>query len=172
MKAPLSTNQELLLCLLCHVTVCCSLSSLPNPSVVPLFPQLSSLSFPRFGQLETPILTGRLFYSRQGFGRGGNNKNNNTNKMNNGSPAQSPAAQAAHGGHVSNSPSLASNHSAVENTVVHEQDASKYFFQEKYAPLNVKGNFLTLCACPKNVELGEWLAHQSKRPRSPRRDSG
>jgi hypothetical protein len=28
--------------------------------------------------------------------------------------------------------------------------------------LNVKGNFLTLCACPKNVELGEWLAHQSK----------
>ncbi|KAL2794260.1 Mob1/phocein [Aspergillus keveii] len=80
--------------------------------------------------------------------------------MNNASPAQSPAAQAAHGGHVSNSPSLASNHSAVENTAVHEQDASKYFFQEKYAPLNVKGNFLTLCACPKNVELGEWLAHQ------------
>jgi hypothetical protein len=26
----------------------------------------------------------------------------------------------------------------------------------------VRGNFLTLCACPKNVELGEWLAHQSK----------
>jgi hypothetical protein len=40
-------------------------------------------------------------------------------------------------------------------------DTVKYFFQEKYAPLNVKGNFLTLCACPKNVELGEWLAHQS-----------
>ncbi|KAL2830701.1 Mob1/phocein [Aspergillus pseudoustus] len=82
--------------------------------------------------------------------------------MNNGNPAPSPAAQAAAhgGGHVSNSPSLASNHSAVENTAVYEQDASKYFFQEKYAPLNVKGNFLTLCACPKNVELGEWLAHQ------------
>ncbi|KAE8393941.1 Mob1/phocein [Aspergillus alliaceus] len=45
----------------------------------------------------------------------------------------------------------------------YDPDAPKYFFQEKYAPLNVKGNFLTLCACPKNVELGEWLAHQSKR---------
>ncbi|KAI9376846.1 Mob1/phocein [Aspergillus egyptiacus] len=77
--------------------------------------------------------------------------------MNNGSPAQSPGPQA---GHVSNSPSLASNHSAVETNAVYDPDAPKYFFQEKYAPLNVKGNFLTLCACPKNVELGEWLAHQ------------
>ncbi|EEP80910.1 conserved hypothetical protein [Uncinocarpus reesii 1704] len=42
-----------------------------------------------------------------------------------------------------------------------ERQTVKYFFQEKYAPLNVKGNFLTLCACPKNVELGEWLAHQN-----------
>ncbi|KAL4905715.1 hypothetical protein BDW74DRAFT_12208 [Aspergillus multicolor] len=79
--------------------------------------------------------------------------------MNNGSPGQSPAPPSPHG-HVSNSPSLASNHSAVEGTAVYDPDAPKYFFQEKYAPLNVKGNFLTLCACPKNVELGEWLAHQ------------
>ncbi|KAI5310748.1 hypothetical protein KEM55_002617 [Ascosphaera atra] len=42
----------------------------------------------------------------------------------------------------------------------HEHDNTKYFFLERYASLNVKGNFLTLCACPKNVELGEWLAHQ------------
>lgn len=81
--------------------------------------------------------------------------------MNTGSPAQSPASQGPPG-HVSNSPSLASNHSTIENTAVYDPDAPKYFFQEKYAPLNVKGNFLTLCACPKNVELGEWLAHQSK----------
>jgi len=46
------------------------------------------------------------------------------------------------------------------DSVPNDSDTVKYFFQEKYAPLNVKGNFLTLCACPKNVELGEWLAHQ------------
>jgi hypothetical protein len=50
----------------------------------------------------------------------------------------------------------------MDNLVANDPDAPKYFFQEKYAPLNVRGNFLTLCACPKNVELGEWLAHQSK----------
>lgn len=36
----------------------------------------------------------------------------------------------------------------------------KKFFNEKYAKCSVKGNFLTLAAQPKNVELGEWLAHQ------------
>jgi hypothetical protein len=34
---------------------------------------------------------------------------------------------------------------------------------EKYAKCSVKGNFLTLAAQPKNVELGEWLAHQRKK---------
>ena len=62
---------------------------------------------------------------------------------------------------MSNSPSL-SNSLTIDNLAGNEADAPKYFFQEKYAPLNVRGNFLTLCACPKNVELGEWLAHQSK----------
>jgi hypothetical protein len=38
----------------------------------------------------------------------------------------------------------------------------KKFFNEKYAKCSVKGNFLTLAAQPKNVELGEWLAHQRK----------
>ncbi|OJJ49554.1 hypothetical protein ASPZODRAFT_149077 [Penicilliopsis zonata CBS 506.65] len=92
---------------------------------------------------------------RQGFGRGNNNKNN-APKMNNGSPAQSPAPQAPP---MPMSPSFASSLS-VDSAGVSDADAPKYFFQEKYAPLNVKGNFLTLCACPKNVELGEWLAHQ------------
>jgi hypothetical protein len=50
----------------------------------------------------------------------------------------------------------------IDNTSLNDNDLPKYFFQEKYVPLNVKGNFLTLCACPKNVELGEWLAHQSR----------
>ncbi|GAA87549.1 hypothetical protein ASPFODRAFT_205139 [Aspergillus luchuensis CBS 106.47] len=79
--------------------------------------------------------------------------------MNNGSPAPSPASQMPPAGHVPNSPSLTSSLS-VDTSSTYDPDAPKYFFQEKYAPLNVKGNFLTLCACPKNVELGEWLAHQ------------
>ena len=81
--------------------------------------------------------------------------------MNNGSPASSPVSQVPpHVGSGPNSPALAPN---MDSPAPMDPDAPKYFFQEKYAPLNVKGNFLTLCACPKNVELGEWLAHQSKR---------
>jgi hypothetical protein len=41
-----------------------------------------------------------------------------------------------------------------------EGGETKRFFNEKYAKCSVKGNFLTLAAQPKNVELGEWLAHQ------------
>ncbi|KAJ5549800.1 hypothetical protein N7535_002259 [Penicillium sp. DV-2018c] len=89
---------------------------------------------------------------RQGFGRGGNNKSNNPPKT----PVQPSAPQ--HQATMSNSPSITTSLS-VENAG-NESEGAKYFFQEKYAPLNVKGNFLTLCACPKNVELGEWLAHQ------------
>ncbi|KAJ5587898.1 uncharacterized protein N7459_003663 [Penicillium hispanicum] len=89
---------------------------------------------------------------RQGFGRGGNNKNNPPK-----SPAQAP--QDPRASNMSNSPSL-SNSLTIDNLAANDPDAPKYFFQEKYAPLNVRGNFLTLCACPKNVELGEWLAHQ------------
>ncbi|KAJ5370199.1 uncharacterized protein N7496_006291 [Penicillium cataractarum] len=92
------------------------------------------------------------YNSRQGFGRGGNNKNNPPK-----SPAQAP--QAPQAGAMSNSPSL-TNSLTMDNLAANDPDAPKYFFQEKYAPLNVRGNFLTLCACPKNVELGEWLAHQ------------
>lgn len=81
--------------------------------------------------------------------------------MNNGSPAQSPVtAQAPQVAPLPNSPSFSSTMS-MESSGTYDPDAPKYFFQEKYAPLNVRGNFLTLCACPKNVELGEWLAHQS-----------
>ncbi|RMZ87013.1 hypothetical protein DV736_g5763, partial [Chaetothyriales sp. CBS 134916] len=39
-------------------------------------------------------------------------------------------------------------------------DQPRRFLSEKYAKCSVKGNFLTLAAQPKNVELGEWLAHQ------------
>lgn len=58
---------------------------------------------------------------------------------------------------LTNSPSLSSTYS-VETGFSDEQP--KYFFREKYAKCSVKGNFLTLAAQPKNVEKGEWLAHQ------------
>ena len=41
-----------------------------------------------------------------------------------------------------------------------EPEPPKFFFQEKYARLGVKGNFMPLSAQPTNVDLGEWLAHQ------------
>ena len=37
----------------------------------------------------------------------------------------------------------------------------KFFFREKYAKLGVKGNFMPLAAQPANVDLADWLAHQS-----------
>ena len=41
-------------------------------------------------------------------------------------------------------------------------EPTQFFFREKYARLGVKGNFMPLAAQPKNVDLGEWLAHQGK----------
>lgn len=58
----------------------------------------------------------------------------------------------------SNSPSLQSSF-GQESGYYNEQEP-KRFLNEKYAKCSVKGNFLTLAAQPKNVELGEWLAHQ------------
>lgn len=80
--------------------------------------------------------------------------------MNNGSPNPTPGSQTPQLA-PSGSPAATLNLPA-DSSGPNDADAPKYFFQEKYAPLNVRGNFLTLCACPKNVELGEWLAHQSK----------
>jgi hypothetical protein len=75
-------------------------------------------------------------------------------------PQMAPGAPGAPG--LPHSPSVTSNMSNLSiDAASANEESPKYFFQEKYVPLNVKGNFLTLCACPKNVELGEWLAHQS-----------
>lgn len=41
-------------------------------------------------------------------------------------------------------------------------DQPKFFFHEKFAKLGVKGNFMPLAAQPVNVDLADWLAHQSK----------
>ncbi|KAL1990652.1 hypothetical protein VTN49DRAFT_6491 [Thermomyces lanuginosus] len=95
---------------------------------------------------------------RQGFGRGGNNKNNNNS--NNNSPKNSNPNQQSYSPHGQQQQQQSLTPAPSDMPSSNNEDIPKYFFQEKYAPLNVKGNFLTLCACPKNVELGEWLAHQ------------
>lgn len=95
---------------------------------------------------------------RQGFGRA--NTKSNTNLK----------AAAANGASTSNtnipplppltnSPSVSSSMSMDSN---YSDGDGKRFFNEKYAKCSVKGNFLTLAAQPKNVELGEWLAHQCR----------
>ena len=75
----------------------------------------------------------------------------------NGSPAPSPTSSVPDMPTLLNSPSVSSILS-YENT--YGEGSNKKFFNEKYAKCSVKGNFLTLAAQPKNVELGEWLAHQ------------
>ena len=60
---------------------------------------------------------------------------------------------------LTSSASFSSTHS-VESQ--YGDGEPKKFFNEKYAKCSVKGNFLTLTAQPKNVELGEWLAHQGQ----------
>jgi hypothetical protein len=109
--------------------------------------------------LDIELITYSVDGSRQGFGRGSNKNNNNPPKINNGAPGQPPTSYSQAAPAFVSSPQFSSG--LTVDSTPNDGDTVKYFFQEKYAPLNVKGNFLTLCACPKNVELGEWLAHQS-----------
>ena len=60
----------------------------------------------------------------------------------------------------SNGPSNENQLNLPEIPMVSEQP--KFFFNEKYAKLGVKGNFMPLAAQPVNVDLADWLAHQSK----------
>lgn len=69
-------------------------------------------------------------------------------------PLNTSASFASTGGSETNSPQ-------VDNQV-QDVEPTKFFFREKYARLGVKGNFMPLAAQPKNVDLGEWLAHQCK----------
>lgn len=94
---------------------------------------------------------------RQGFGRANTKSTQNLKAAMNGSPAPSPTSSVPDMPTLLNSPSVSSILS-YENT--YGEGSNKKFFNEKYAKCSVKGNFLTLAAQPKNVELGEWLAHQ------------
>lgn len=73
-------------------------------------------------------------------------------------PLNTSASFVSTGGSQTNSPQ-------VENQV-QDVEPTKFFFREKYARLGVKGNFMPLAAQPKNVDLGEWLAHQCEYPSS------
>lgn len=102
--------------------------------------------------------TDSLPFSRQGFGKGTTKSNQNLKaSYNNG--AQSPSSQQPPMPPLVHSPSIGSTYS--QDTPYNEHE-SKKFLNEKHAKCSVKGNFLTLAAQPKNVDLGEWLAHQRK----------
>lgn len=91
---------------------------------------------------------------RQGFGRGNTKSQQNLRDK----AANSPTSPQPPMPHLTNSPSISSAYSAASDEGYQEQP--KKFLNERYAKCSVKGNFLTLAAQPKNVELGEWLAHQ------------
>jgi len=97
----------------------------------------------------------RDVFSRSAFGRGNTKSQQNLRDRAAHSPtsANAPPMPA-----LTNSPSISSAYSATSDEVYQEQP--KKFLNERYAKCSVKGNFLTLAAQPKNVELGEWLAHQ------------
>ena len=104
------------------------------------------------------------FNRRSGFGRQNEGPNVNTNQQRtNGSPNPSPIAYSP-SMPPQNSTTGASENSNTSPEVQPPPETPKYFFLEKYAKLGVKGNFMPLAAQPVNVDLAEWLAHQSRSP--------
>ena len=106
------------------------------------------------------------FDSRQNFGRQSNRANgtgNNSSQRGNSSSGPSPSS-SSHALHQTTS--FSSNMSSDEMQQAGDSqldpEPTKFFFQETYARLGVKGNFLPLAAQPPNVDLGEWLAHHCK----------
>lgn len=104
------------------------------------------------------------FNRRSGFGRQNEGPNVNTNQQRpNGSPNPSPIAYSP-SMQAQNSTGVAPENGNSNTEVQPPPETPKYFFLEKYAKLGVKGNFMPLAAQPVNVDLAEWLAHQSKLP--------
>ncbi len=108
--------------------------------------------------LMKPIDIADLIPSR-GFARGNTKSNQNLKASYNNGSAGSPTSQQPPMPPLSNSSSLQTfTQEGPPPETGFEQP--KRFLSDKYAKCSVKGNFLTLAAQPKNVELGEWLAHQ------------
>ncbi len=112
-----------------------------------------------------------LCVRRQGFGRQSNKANGNGNgnvsqQKGNGTQNSSPTTYIPTMPPLTTSASFSSTLGPnSENNFTNSDNQSdaeptKFFFREKYARLGVKGNFMPLAAQPKNVDLGEWLAHQ------------
>jgi hypothetical protein len=129
--------------------------------ICPLVPVLvlGNLTQDLFSYSGQPtILT--LFHShrRQGFGR--------TNTKSNGNLRAAAASGASTSSNATpplpNLTHSTSTSSALSTDTSYSDSEPKRFFNEKYAKCSVKGNFLTLAAQPKNVERGEWWAHQCK----------
>lgn len=96
--------------------------------------------------------------SRQGFSGRGNTKSNQNLRQ---QALNSPTSPQPPMPPLNHPASISSAYSGGSDEVYQEQP--KKFLNERYAKCSVKGNFLTLAAQPKNVEVGEWLAHQGKR---------
>lgn len=114
-------------------------------------------------------LTLVFYLRRQGFNRQneGTGNINTSQQRANGSPNPSPTAFSPTMQPLNQSSSFPTNTSPSSDNVANsaEQPATaeppKIFFREKYAKLGVKGNFMPLAAQPANVDLADWLAHQS-----------
>lgn len=120
----------------------------------------SSLRILRESSQKSTTLTKIYSSRRQGFGRA-NTKSNSNLKAASANGASTVNSHIPPLPPLTNSPSISSSLSMDSN---YSDGETKRFFNEKYAKCSVKGNFLTLAAQPKNVELGEWLAHQCKHP--------
>ena len=118
---------------------------------------------------EACMLTEWHPFSRQGFGRQSNRANgtgNNSQQRVNGIPTSSPASVGPNGSLPSSGASFnpaQMSQQQTGNNHSEQPEPPKFFFQERYARLGVKGNFMPLAAQPTNVDLGEWLAHQCRR---------
>ena len=107
--------------------------------------------------LLQPVQAADTSPSRQGFGRGNTKSQQNLREK----AANSPISAQPPVPHLPGSASISSAYSATSEDSSYAE-TPKRFFNPRYAKCSVKGNFLTLAAQPKNVDLGEWLAHQGK----------
>lgn len=117
-----------------------------------------------FGSLTLVCYLRRQGFNRQNEGTG---SINTSQQRANGSPNPSPTTFSPTMPPLNQSSSFSSNTGPSSDNVANnvEQPAAaeppNFFFREKYAKLGVKGNFMPLAAQPANVDLADWLAHQS-----------
>lgn len=156
----------------------------PDPTAAPFIPQPRSERFapPRTTLADQSFATLQTHHGnsvrvepaanndpRRGFGRQSNKAPQSQQQQGKGGNIPSPVYQNApsltpsSSQNLPNSPAMSSTMSFDSNPGSdnsNQQRNPPFFFREKYAPLIVKGNFMTLAAKPVLIEEGEWLAHQ------------